>query len=29
MLATSAIRPARFSETMRRVRLEKLSAKKN
>src|SRR6476659_4145445 len=29
MLATSATRPARFSETMRRVRLEKLSAKKN
>src|SRR5260370_15683783 len=29
MLATSATRPARFSDTMRRVRLEKLSAKKN
>src|ERR1019366_9697705 len=29
MLATSAIRPARFSETMRRGRLEKLSARKN
>src|SRR5258708_10154666 len=29
MLATKATRPARFSETMRRVRLEKLSAKKN
>ena len=28
MLATSATRPARLSETMRRVRLEKLSAKK-
>src|SRR6185503_1592185 len=29
MLATSATRPARLSETMRRVRLEKESAKKN
>src|SRR6478735_5100024 len=29
MLATSATRPARLSETMRRVRLEKLRAKKN
>src|SRR3569833_1065802 len=29
MLATSATRPARLSETMRRVRLEKDSAKKN
>src|SRR6202163_1389760 len=29
MLATSATRPARFSDTIRRVRLEKLSAKKN
>src|SRR4051794_13498915 len=29
MLATSAIRPARLSETMRRVRLENDSAKKN
>src|ERR1700721_635720 len=29
MLATSASRPAMLSETMRRVRLEKLSAKKN
>jgi hypothetical protein len=28
MLATSATRPARLSETMRRVRLEKESAKK-
>jgi hypothetical protein len=29
MLATSATRPARLSETIRRVRLEKLRAKKN
>src|ERR1700692_3825920 len=29
MRATSATRPARFSDTIRRVRLEKLSAKKN
>src|SRR3981081_558260 len=29
MLATSATKPARFNDTMRRVRLEKLSAKKN
>src|SRR5690349_245032 len=29
MLATRATRPARLSETMRRVRLEKESAKKN
>src|SRR3954453_3716073 len=28
MLATRATRPAKFNETMRRVRLEKLSAKK-